>query len=277
MRRRSYFITIVLALILSFGLTHEVFADAAEDLKLAQSYEQEGKYDQAEAGYRQVVIAYPGGDQAFTAQKELTGLYALRAKAGEAQEAMEKLLGEFSGREYLALAVHEIAEKCGKSREDEVVWQVCRDMLESTSSGENGIWSQMGLAILDIYLGGQLAAEATIDGLIAEFSGDDRSAEALGQLGWAYRKLENHVKAADVYQCVVDNWSERPRAVFSYRGLVYCKIALGDEAGAWAVVQDLLGRFAGDEHVAEAVYSLGQKYDRLEQRDKARLPVVTVY
>jgi len=271
MRRRIHFVTIVLAGILSFGLTHDVFADAADDLEQAQTYEQNGQYEQAEAGYRQVVTAYPGSDQAFDAQKQLTALYALRGNAGEAQAAMEKLLGDFSHREYLPLAVHEIAEKCGNSRGDERVWQACRDMLESTSSGENGIWSQMGLAILDICLGGQLAAQAGIDDLIADFSGDSRSAEALGQIGWAYRKRENHARAAELYQYVVDNWSDRPRAVFSYRGLVYCKIALGDEAGAWAVVEDLLGRFAGDEHVAEAAFSLGQKYDRLEQRDKARL------
>ena len=271
MRRRSRFITIVLASILSFGLTHQVFADAADDLKLAQTYDQKGRYEQAEAGYRQVVTAYPGSDQAFDAQKYLTALYALRGKASEAQEAMQKLLGEFSQREYLPLAVHEIAEKCGKSRGDEKVWRVCRAMLESTSSGKDGIWSQMGLAILDIFLGGQLAAQATIDNLIADFSGDARSAEALGQIGWAYRKLQKHEKAAELYQYVVDNWSGRPRAVFSYRGLVYCKIALGDEAGAWAVVEDLLGRFSGDEHIAEVAYSLGQNYDRLERRDKARL------
>jgi len=271
MRRRSHFATIVLASIMVFALRDLVFADAADDLKLAQTYEQKGRYEQAEAGYRQVVTAYPGSDQAFDAQKYLTALYALRGKASEAQEAMEKLLGQFSQREYLPLAVHEIVEKCGKSRGDEKVWQVCRNMLESTSSGKDGIWSQMGLAILDIFLGGQLAAQATIDNLIADFSGDARSAEALGQIGWAYRKPQKHEKAAELYQYVVDNWSDRPRAVFSYRGLVYCKIALRDEAGAWAVVEDLLGRFSGDEHIAEVAYSLGQNYDRLEQRDKARL------
>jgi TolA-binding protein len=271
MRRRSHFITIVLASITVFALRDLVFADAADDLKLAQTYEKKGQYEQAEAGYRQVVTAYPGSDQAFDAQKYLTALYALRGKASEAQEAMEKLLGQFSQREYLPLAVHEIVEKCAKSRGDEKVWQVCRNMLESTASGKDGIWSQMGLAILDIFLGGQLAAQATIDNLIADFSGDARSAEALGQVGWAYRKLQKHQKAAELYQYVVDNWSGRPRAVFSYRGLVYCKIALGDEAVAWAVVEDLLARFSGDEHIAEVAYSLGQNYDRLEQRDKARL------
>jgi len=271
MRRRSRFLTIVLASITVFALRDLVFAGASDDLKLAQTYEQKGRYEQAEAGYRKVVTAYPGSDQAFDAQKYLTALYALRGKANEAQEAMQKLLGEFSQREYLPLAVHEIVEKCGKSRGDEKVWQVCRDMLESTSSGKNGIWSQMGLAILDIFLGGQLAAQATIDDLIADFSGDARSAEALGQVGWAYRKLQKHEKAAELYQYVVDNWSGRPRAVFSYRGLVYCKIALGDQAGAWTVVEDLLARFSGDEHIAEVAYSLGQNYDRLEQRDKARL------
>ena len=110
---------------------------------------------------------------------------------------------------------------------------------------------------LDICLGDQVAAQTTIDSLIAEYSEDERSSEALGQLGYAYRKQKRYAKAAELYQCVVENFSDKPRAIFSYRGLVYCKVALDDEAGAWTVVQNMLGRFAADEHVAEVAQTLG--------------------
>ena len=148
MSTKTLFISSVLFAFLLFLAAGVCFAGTSELLLQADTYREQGQYEQAEAIYLQVVTEYPDSDEAFIAQKQLTTLYALRANEAEAQAAMAKLLADFSEREYLPHAVHEIVEKCGKSRDDQVVWQVCRDMLQVTASGNNAIWSKMGLAIL---------------------------------------------------------------------------------------------------------------------------------
>ena len=118
MSTKTLLITSVLFGFLLSAAAGVCFADAAEELEQALSYDQTGNYEQAETAYQQVVTEYPDSDEAFAAQKQLTALYALRANEAEAQAAMAKLLADFSEREYLPQAVHEIVEKCGKSRDD---------------------------------------------------------------------------------------------------------------------------------------------------------------
>ena len=204
MKKKTLLISPVLSVVLLFLAAGACFAVTSELLLQAETYREQGQYEQAEAIYLQVVTEYPDSDEAFIAQKQLTVIYALLAKESEAQAAMAKLLADFSEREYLPHAVHEIVEKCGKSRDDQMIWQVCRDMLQATASGNNAIWSKMGLAILDICLGDQVAAQRHIDSLITEYSEDERSSEALGQLGYAYRKQKRYTKAAELYQIVSD-------------------------------------------------------------------------
>lgn len=270
MVKRLILLSPVLIGLLFFGIAGEDSADPSAQLEQAQTYTNSGQYEQAEGIYQQIVTDYPGTEYAFKAQKNLPFLYIAMDQQPEAEAALQKLLTDFSEHQYLPHAVHKIAEQCCKLEKGDTVRQLYQNVLDNQPQSEQAIWLQMGLALSDIYVGDDNAAEAAIDELIVQFFEDNWSAEAVGQIAWSYRILKKYERAKQLYQYVVDNWAYKERAIFSQRGVALCNIALGDETAAWAAIEKLLIQFSEAEHVAEVVYPLAQKYHKVKKYEKAR-------
>lgn len=251
--------------------TQPVQVDVPAQLKQADKLRAEGHYDQAETVYRQVEAENPGTDHAFAAGRKLTTLYVELGMQGQAQAELEKVLDDFSQHERLPHGVHEITEqscKMGKGPEAE---QLLRSVLANRPQSSTAIWLQMGLAISKVDMGDDEAATDETVALIARFSEHEWIAESIGQIAWAYRKLEKHEQARELYQCVVDNWPDRKRAIFSLRGVVLTSIALKDYRSAEAAGERLLEEFSQDKDMAEVAYSVAEEYRSVREYAKARV------
>jgi len=89
-------------------------------------------------------------------------------------------------------------------------------------------------------------------------------------VAFCYRKLEEYENARTLYQHVVDNWPNKPRAIFSQRGIVLASIALGDDTEAEAATEKLLSQFSKDEHLPKVVSTIAETYRGLEEYEQAR-------
>jgi hypothetical protein len=69
MVKKILFTSLALSGLLFSTMPPACFADAAAQLKQAETYKQNEQYEQAEAIYRDIVADYPGTDEAFKAQK----------------------------------------------------------------------------------------------------------------------------------------------------------------------------------------------------------------
>jgi tetratricopeptide (TPR) repeat protein len=85
------------------------FAGGPAQLEQAETLLKKGQYEQAETIYQQVIAGYPGTDDAFAAQKQLTFLYIAWNRYPQAEAAYNELLANFSGHKDITQAVHDIA------------------------------------------------------------------------------------------------------------------------------------------------------------------------
>ncbi len=265
MSMKRLFIALVLFSLLFSEIAGQCFADIPAQLQQAETYSKNGQYKQAEAIYKKIVTDY-----AFEAQKNLIVLYIVTNNRKQANAALGQLLANFAEHERLPHTIHEIAEQCNESGKAGKVRELYQHLLANQPNSAQAIWLQMGLTISNILLENDTGAWAEAGKLLVNFSADERCAEAVGQVAWSYRKLKQYENARTLYQHVVNSWPDRPRAIFSQRGIVLTSIALGDDTTAEAATQKLLRQFSQNEHMPEVVSKIGDTYLDLEKYDKAR-------
>ena len=94
MIKKSLFV--LLPLFVFFGITEQCFANPYLQIKLAETYEENEDYEQAEVIYKTIVADYPVSDYALKAQQKLAILYILVERDSEVQLAINKLNSDFS-------------------------------------------------------------------------------------------------------------------------------------------------------------------------------------
>jgi len=268
MRKKTALIS--LTTLLFFVITGQCLADVVAQFEQAQTYEEQRQYEQAEQIYWQIATDHPGTDDALKAQKNLVCLYIADDNQPWAQAALGQLLADFAGHKRLPHTIHKIAEQCHESGIAGRAKELFQNTLPEQANSPQVIWLHMGLAISDILLGNDNAAWTLIETLLSDFTADERCAEAVGQVAFCYRKLEEYENARTLYQHVVDNWPNKPRAIFSQRGIVLVSIALGDSSEAEAATEKLLSHFSQDEHLPKVVFTIAETYRGQEEYEQAR-------
>lgn len=257
-------------LVLLLGAVGTVFGDIVSDLRQARDYVNNREFDQAEPIYRRIATENPGTEDAFTARRALPAMYVAWDKQSEAETAFGAMLDKFSDHKRLPHAIHEIAEECHRLGRAGRGRDLCETALGSRASSDQAIWLQMGMAVASNYMGDDRAVDATVEKLTADFSTDERSAEAFGQIAWSCRKLDRHERAAEFYQHVVDNWPDNERAVYSQRGLVLCNLAIDNERAAWTALGGLIKNFADNEHTPRQISVVARAYRDRGDHSRAR-------
>ena len=268
MRKKTALIS--LTTLLFFVITGQCLADVVAQFEQAQTYEEQRQYEQAEQIYWQIATDHQGTDDALKAQKNLVCLYIADDNQPWAQAALGQLLADFAGHKRLPHTIHKIAEQCHESGIAGRAKELFQNTLPEQANSPQVIWLHMGLAISDILLGNDNAAWTSIETLLSDFTADERCVEAVGQVAFCYRKLEEYENARMLYQHVVDNWPNKPRAIFSQRGIVLVSIALGDSSEAEAATEKLLSQFSQDEHLPKVVSTIAETYRGLEEYEQAR-------
>jgi len=266
----SAFFSLLLAMAVFFGMTDKPLLDAAAQLEQAQTYQNNGQYDQAEAIYKQIVTDYPGTDYAFEAQKNLTILYITWDKEAQAESAYQELVANFSENEGLARAVYNIADCYRSFRRYERSNQLYQYVAENWPEGEYAIWPQMSLALLNISRGNMVAAEAAIEKLLTDFSGNNDIGMAVYNIASCYREVGKNEEANRLYQYVVENRPDDEYAVWSQMVVAMSNISLGKDEAAQAAIDKLLADFNDREYIAQAVYNVAQQYIRSGKYEKSK-------
>ncbi len=248
--------------------------DVADEVKQADKYVKAGKYAAAEQSYKKVIAeADPNKPQevelAFTARRKLPVVYLAAEELTQAQGAVSQLLARHAGHERLPHAVHEIVDQAKGLNKLSQAGQLYQSLLAAQPSHPQGIWLKMGIAIVNAQLGNDSAVDTALQNIIAEHTSDDRSTEALGQIAWSYRKLQQPDKARRVYQYVVDQLPKRDRTIFSQRGIILCSLALEDKAGVAAGLDKLLADYGDSRHMPEIMRGVAMEYYRQDQLDQA--------
>jgi len=268
--RKILFVWLIAVLLPVLTPAQAALADTAADLKQAEGLCKAGQYAQAEPICRKILQSDPNNAEGvYQAGKMLARILVAMDRPPQAQEAIEQLLARSANHARLPHALQEILDQAKASGKTLQVGQIYESILESAPGQAQAVWLKMGIAIANAHLGNDQAVESALQDIIDHHRSDDRSTEALGQVAWAYRKLDKQDKARRVYQYVVDTWPKRDRTIFSQRGVVLCSIALDDQPAASAGVQKLLADYADSKYMAEIVRNIGAEYARKGKPEQA--------
>ncbi len=250
------------------------FADIAANMKTAEKLYKAGKFGQAEQNYQKVINkADPDKpedlDLVFKARRRLPLVYLSAGWQARAQAAVQELLARHSNAERLPHALHEIVEKAKEFNRMLHARQVYQDIITAQPDHPQVLWLKMGVAIANVYLNEDPAVEAALWNIIAQHGDDKWAAEALGQTGWAYYKLEKYDKSRPIYQYVVDNWPRKARAIHIHTALVRTCIYLEDNEAAQAQLELLTERYAENEKLPNVLNQIAKGYREQKLYDDA--------
>lgn len=121
--------------------------------------------------------------------------------------------------------------------------------------------AQKNLAILYIAWDKQPQAQAALQELISNFSEHEAIATAVTHVADAYRKLERHEKACELYHYVVNNWPGDRIALSAQSSLAILFELSSDKAAADAAYERLLQVLPDYEVTAEDVYWIAKTFN----------------
>jgi tetratricopeptide (TPR) repeat protein len=250
-------------------LDRSACADVAADLSQADGLYKTGQYAQAEQPYLKVIRGTDANkpaesDAAFAAAKGLALVYIATDRLPQAEQAIQPLLARPTPHD-----LHKIVEEAKALKKLPQVRQVYQDMIAARPDDHNVIWLKTGLGVASAHLGDDRVVQATLDNIIANHGQDDRVVEALGQIAWAYRKLNQYDKALKINQYTVDNWPQKDRAAYAQQGVLLCQIGLGNIAAADQAFGVLIQQFGKDPDASKIVLWSGFGYQDANQADRA--------
>ena len=187
-------------------------------------------------------------------------LYLATDRRPQAQAAVQELLAKHADHERLPHAVHEIVEQAKDVDRALQAGQVYQGILAAQPDHPQATWLKMGVALAGVYLGNDRAVDSTLKDIIARHGGDQWAAEALAQTGWAYDKVKRYAKARPLYEYVVDNWPDKPRAIYAHTALVRDCICLKDKEAAQARLEQLVQRYGKDNDLPNVLTQIGRGY-----------------
>jgi tetratricopeptide (TPR) repeat protein len=241
--------------------------------EVAGKFKAKEQYQQARDVYQRITQQYPDSPFADKARSDIPRMEVLSlihsGDDGAAQTAIEKLLTDLSEDQERAKTANWIGYQYRRREKYERACQFYQYVVDKWPLSDEGLSAQRNMVLCRIDLGDDASAQAGIQRLFTDLAGHDEKWEAVNRIAYRYRKLEKYEKALQVYQTFLGKWPDDDNAIHAQRGLVLCKIALEDDAGAQAGIEDLLTRFSWHRDIVKAVDAISKQYRRLEQYDKA--------
>jgi outer membrane protein assembly factor BamD (BamD/ComL family) len=255
----------------------KLLADFSRNKDIAQAvhnvayhYQKLGKYDKAKELYEYVLSHWPDHPYAMWSQMDLAKLHLTLGDDATAQTAVDKLLADFSRNKDIAQAVHNVAYHCQKLKKYEKAKVLYQHVAANWPEHAYAMWAQMDLTKLLLTLGDDTAAQAGIDKLLADFSGNKDIAQAVHNVAYHCQSLEKYEKAKELYSYVLSHWPEDTYAMWSQADLAKLHFKLGNDADAQAAVDRLLADFSAGKDIAEAVHGIAYYGQSLGKYEKAK-------
>ncbi|MBW8001010.1 MAG: tetratricopeptide repeat protein [Planctomycetes bacterium] len=135
---------------------------------------------------------------------------------------------------------------------------------------EGEIWSQTDVAVTNIDTGNELAAQAAVNTLVADFSEDVDYGKALYKVAGKYKKLNKHEKSDKLYEKIIQKHPDSYEAMRSYSQLAISKIRVNKDSEAEPIVDKLFLDFSDQEHAPIVVCEIADKYKKQNKNAEAK-------
>ncbi len=143
------------------------------------------------------------------------------------------------------------------------------NIIAQCSDANYVVLAYKGLAMSNVSVDNDAAADAIVRNLIANFSEHKDTMDAVHDIAGHSRKLGKNERAVLFFQDVIDNWPANRYVIWSCMGIAMSNIALGNDAIADDAVAKMLAEFPEDERTTQSIYSVAGYYHGREKYDKA--------
>lgn len=240
-------------------------------------YNQFGRHDQAGELRQYVIEHWPAHKYTMWALMDVARLNINSGNTESAEAAIDKLLVDFSDNEDITGAVSCIAHECLNCGRYQKGLELCQYILETLPGTKDAMWAQAGIAVANIGLGNTQAAEAATQKLIVGFPGHERLAEAVYDIAHHYNRFGRCAKARQLYQYILDTWSDSEDVTWTKIGLAQANISLGDDTAAQTVIDSLVVSLNADfaagtdlpQRAIDGYYYAGGCYGKLGKYTKS--------
>ncbi|MHC4426135.1 MAG: tetratricopeptide repeat protein [Planctomycetota bacterium] len=236
---------------------------------LADEYRELARHRKARELYQYALVNWPDAEYTLWSHMGLAISNIHLGYEDAAQDHADRLLTGFAEDKRMARAACLIADEYRKVGKHDKARGLYRYVVDNRPDADYALWSQMGLAILSVWMGNDELAEEAIDKLQATFSEDERIATAACLIADEYRKMEKHDRACGLYRYVVDNWPDAEYALWSQMGLAISNIRVGDDSAAQVAIEELAAKFSGRERINQAVHDIVREYRQMQKYEKA--------
>ena len=217
--------------------------------------------------YQYALETQPQAKEAMWAEVFLVGLDVVLGKDEAAQSAMKELLTSFTDYEempgILAGKTNDctsLAYDCMVKRKFKEARELCQYVSDNWPDNEATIDAQAGIANSNLALRETKAADAAIEKLLTQFSDSPRIAPSVSEIGFVCLSYRRYEKARELFECILDNWTDSEEVIHARAGLVRVSIAAGEDANARAEIDRLIADFANNPDLAMAVSLIAEGY-----------------
>ena len=138
----------------------------------------------------------------------------------------------------------------------------------------------MGLAILNIADGNEIAAQDAINTLVIDFWENEKLPEALFYIAGRYAWDKKYNEALDIYYYIIDQFSESELAqnseFESVKVDIYLLIDANDEPNAISAIDDFIVTYADKPELPSVIYDFAARYDQPNASRRPKL-IKTIY
>ena len=236
---------------------------------IAYNYRRLKKYEKAKQIYQHVIDTWPTNDHAIPAKKGVILCNLALGDDAGAQAGIEELLSADGAHKELAEAINKIAGRYRRSDEYEKASHAYQHVVNNWPLSNETLSAQRNIVLCRIDLGDDAGAQAGVEKLLADFADHPENSKAVNNIAYRYRKLEKYDNAIEVYQRFLRKLPDDDYAMNAQVGIVMCRIALGDDAGAQTGIEELLTNFSWHRDIVKGVDRISKRYRRLENYEKA--------
>jgi len=246
---------------------HKDIAQAVHDI--AYQYRCANKQQKANQIDQYLIDHWSDSDYAVLGQMDIAKYYVDKHDDPNAEAATTKLLTSYSGNVLIARAVHDVAQQYRSTRKYEKANRLYQYVIDNWPKAEHALWAQADLIKSHLAEGNDVATDAAVDKLLANFNDNPLIARAVWDTAQYYRDLKKYENANELYQHIVKTWPKAEHALWAQADLIKSYVAEGNDVAAEVAVDKLLTNFNDNPLIARAVWDTAQYYRDLKKYDQA--------
>jgi tetratricopeptide (TPR) repeat protein len=179
-------------------------------------------------------------DTEINAQKDLAMVYINNDKMADAQTIIDQLLADCAGDPRGADALFDIGRSCQNNGKYEKALELHQYIVNTWPRHNMAMWSQSCIAICNIGLGNIEAADAAMQKLFTDYSGNSRIAEAFYDIARQYYSFDQYQNAIQIFKMIVRDWPDYEYAWSAQSWIGECYEKLKDSGSLPQPQADLL-------------------------------------